>query len=66
MPTVLPARHVRSLFISDVHLGTRGCRADLLLDFLRHYDAETIYLSATSSMAGGCAGSGIGRNPTTT
>ena len=35
---------MRSLFISDVHLGTRGCQADLLLDFLRHYDAETIYL----------------------
>ena len=38
------ARHVRTLFISDVHLGTRGCQADLLLDFLRHYNAETIYL----------------------
>ena len=45
MPAVvLPARHVRTLFISDVHLGTRGCQADLLLDFLRYYDAETIYL----------------------
>jgi UDP-2,3-diacylglucosamine pyrophosphatase LpxH len=44
MPAALPARHVRTLFISDVHLGTRGCQADLLLDFLRHHDAETIYL----------------------
>jgi UDP-2,3-diacylglucosamine pyrophosphatase LpxH len=44
MPAALPVRHVRTLFISDVHLGTRGCQADLLLDFLRHYDAETIYL----------------------
>ena len=44
MPADLPARHVRTLFISDVHLGTRGCQADLLLEFLRHYDAETIYL----------------------
>ena len=44
MPSEAPARHVRTLFISDVHLGTRGCQADLLLDFLRHYDAETIYL----------------------
>lgn len=34
----------RALFISDVHLGTRGCQAHLLLDFLRHNDAETIYL----------------------
>lgn len=35
---------VRTLFVSDFHLGTRGCQADLLLDFLRRYDAETIYL----------------------
>ncbi|KAA5602367.1 UDP-2,3-diacylglucosamine diphosphatase [Blastochloris sulfoviridis] len=38
------ARHFRSLFISDVHLGTKGCQADLLLDFIRHHDADTIYL----------------------
>jgi len=37
-------RHFRTLFLSDVHLGTRGCQADLLLDFLRIHDAETIYL----------------------
>jgi UDP-2,3-diacylglucosamine pyrophosphatase LpxH len=34
----------RTLFISDVHLGARGCQAGHLLDFLRHHDAETIYL----------------------
>ncbi len=34
----------RTLFISDVHLGTRGSQAGLLLDFLRHNDADTIYL----------------------
>ena len=39
-----PAQRFRTLFISDVHLGTRGCRADLLLDFLRHHEADTIYL----------------------
>jgi len=38
-----PTRH-RTLFISDIHLGTPGCKADLLLDFLRHNEAETIYL----------------------
>jgi UDP-2,3-diacylglucosamine pyrophosphatase LpxH len=38
------SRTSRALFISDVHLGTRGCQADRLLDFLREYDAETIYL----------------------
>lgn len=35
---------VRTLFISDVHLGTRGCQAELLLEFIRSYDADTIYL----------------------
>jgi UDP-2,3-diacylglucosamine pyrophosphatase LpxH len=34
----------RTLFLSDVHLGTRGCQADLLLDFLKNNDAATIYL----------------------
>jgi UDP-2,3-diacylglucosamine pyrophosphatase LpxH len=38
------ARRVRTLFLSDLHLGTKGCQADLLLEFLRHYDADTIYL----------------------
>lgn len=36
--------HFRALFISDLHLGTRGCQAELILDFLRHHDADTIYL----------------------
>jgi UDP-2,3-diacylglucosamine pyrophosphatase LpxH len=34
----------RAIWISDIHLGTRGCKADYLLDFLRHTDALTIYL----------------------
>jgi len=38
------ARHFRALFLSDVHLGTKGCQADLLLDFLKHHDADVIYL----------------------
>ena len=37
-------RHYRSVFISDVHLGTRGCQADLLLDFIRHMECDTLYL----------------------
>jgi UDP-2,3-diacylglucosamine pyrophosphatase LpxH len=37
-------RQFRTLFISDVHLGTRGCQADRLLDFIRLVDADTIYL----------------------
>ena len=34
----------RTLFLSDVHLGARGCQAGLLLDFLKNNDAATIYL----------------------
>jgi UDP-2,3-diacylglucosamine pyrophosphatase LpxH len=37
-------RRYRTVFISDVHLGTRGCQAELLLDFIRHVDCETLYL----------------------
>lgn len=36
--------HHRTLFISDVHLGTRGCQAEMLVDFLKENDADTIYL----------------------
>ena len=36
--------HVRSIFISDVHLGTRACQADRLLDFLRDYESEKLFL----------------------
>jgi UDP-2,3-diacylglucosamine pyrophosphatase LpxH len=34
----------RSVFISDVHLGYRGCRANYLLDFLKSIDTEYLYL----------------------
>jgi UDP-2,3-diacylglucosamine pyrophosphatase LpxH len=34
----------RTIFISDVHLGTPDCQAELLIDFLREHDAPTIYL----------------------
>jgi UDP-2,3-diacylglucosamine pyrophosphatase LpxH len=34
----------RTLFVSDLHLGARACQAEAFLDFLRYYDAETIYL----------------------
>lgn len=38
------SRHYRTVFLSDIHLGTRGCKADLLLDFLRETECETLYL----------------------
>ncbi len=35
---------VRSIFVSDIHLGTRACQAHSLLEFLRDYDAEHLFL----------------------
>ncbi len=37
-------RRVRSIFLSDIHLGTRACQAERLLAFLRAYEAEHVYL----------------------
>jgi UDP-2,3-diacylglucosamine pyrophosphatase LpxH len=37
-------RQYRTVWISDVHLGTRGCNAEMLIDFLDHVDSETMYL----------------------
>lgn len=37
-------RHVRALFLSDVHLGMKPTRVKQLIDFLRMHEAETIYL----------------------
>ena len=36
--------HYRTLWISDLHLGTPGCQAHALLDFLRHHECETLFL----------------------
>ena len=35
---------VRTVWISDLHLGTPGCQAEALLAFLRHVECETLYL----------------------
>jgi UDP-2,3-diacylglucosamine pyrophosphatase LpxH len=34
----------RTIFISDVHLGTRDCKADQLNNFLKNNTCETLYL----------------------
>ena len=34
----------RTIWISDVHLGTPGCKAEHLVDFLKHSECETLYL----------------------
>ena len=40
-----PKRRYRTIWISDVHLGTRGCNAALLTDFLGAIECETLYLA---------------------
>jgi UDP-2,3-diacylglucosamine pyrophosphatase LpxH len=44
LPDAFDPIRVRTLFLSDFHLGTRGCQAGELLAFLRRYDADQIYL----------------------
>jgi len=34
----------RTIWISDIHLGTPGCQADALLHFLKHNESDTLYL----------------------
>jgi UDP-2,3-diacylglucosamine pyrophosphatase LpxH len=35
---------LRTVFISDIHLGFKGCSADLLLDFLDHVEMDYLFL----------------------
>jgi UDP-2,3-diacylglucosamine pyrophosphatase LpxH len=44
MTFIASARQYRAIWLSDIHLGTRGCKADFLLDFLRWNDSEFLYL----------------------
>ncbi len=37
-------RQFKTIWISDIHLGTRGCNAEMLIDFLDSVDSETMYL----------------------
>jgi UDP-2,3-diacylglucosamine pyrophosphatase LpxH len=41
---VLTPKRYRAGWISDAHLGTRGCNAGALLDFLRANDFDTLYV----------------------
>ena len=43
-PAARGRRNFRTIWISDVHLGTKGCNAELLIDFLDSVDSETMYL----------------------
>ena len=37
-------RKYRAIWISDIHLGTRGCNAAMLIDFLDSVDSDILYL----------------------
>ncbi len=39
-----PVTQVRAIFVSDVHLGTPACQAGHLLDFLKTYESEYLFL----------------------
>ena len=39
-----PSHRHRTIWISDIHLGTPGCKAEFLLDFLKWNDSDTLYL----------------------
>lgn len=43
-PPVAEIKRHRTLWLSDIHLGTKDCQAHALLDFLAHNEAECIYL----------------------
>ena len=51
-PSDLPAgftdsaaqKPLRTIWISDIHLGTAGCKAEYLLEFLREHESDTLYL----------------------
>ncbi|ACY49438.1 metallophosphoesterase [Rhodothermus marinus DSM 4252] len=43
-PAMRTVNYFRTIWISDVHLGTRASRADFLYDFLRHNEADYLYL----------------------
>lgn len=40
-----PKTRYRTVWISDIHLGTRGCNATMLVSFLRSIDCQTLYLT---------------------
>ena len=44
MSAEAPAFRFRTVFLSDIHLGTRGCQAELLLDFIRQMECDRLYL----------------------
>ena len=44
MNVIWTPKQYRTIWISDVHLGTRGCKAEFLLEFLKHNECDKLYL----------------------
>ena len=44
LPSASGSHRYRAVFISDLHLGTPGCQAVALLDFLKHHPSDHLYL----------------------
>ena len=44
LPAIRPIHSHRTIFISDTHLGTKGCKAEALADFLAHNECSTLFL----------------------
>jgi UDP-2,3-diacylglucosamine pyrophosphatase LpxH len=44
MEHTITRSHYRSIFVSDVHLGTRGCQAERLAQFLKNHTCDHLYL----------------------
>lgn len=44
MSESIAVNRYRAIWISDIHLGTRGCKAEYLLDFLRNTESDWLYL----------------------
>jgi len=43
-PSKVKPLRFRTIWISDIHLGTRGCQAEALIDFLYHTESRYLYL----------------------
>ncbi len=44
MNNQLIKRRVRTIWLSDIHLGSRGCKAEFLIEFLKAHRCQTLYL----------------------
>jgi hypothetical protein len=60
------SKHYRAIFISDLHLGTPGCQAEALLEFLKTHPVTLFTWLVTSLTVGNLGANGIGLKHTMT